>query len=360
MGKDVVVDRYGRLYEMPRQLALLGHDVRGFCLSYRPSAALDVVDEHADGKLRWISPAMGFARVPGLLAYPRKVLAALNEFRPDVIVGASDAVHVVLAGWLSRRLSTPYAVDLYDNFESFKLTRFPGLERAYRAAIGRAAVVSCTGNALADYVRQTCSPRGVVIALPSTVDRSVFRRGDKAAARRELALPEGALLVGTAGGLLAERGIDTLYDAFQQLAASNRNVHLVLAGPVDSSCPPPVSPRVHYLGALAHTRVALLFQALDLGVIYLRDTPFGRYCFPQKAYEMLACGLPLAAANIGEMPHLLATAPQSLYDVDNATSLVETISRQLADPQLPSVEFGDWRALASDFEAALRVALQGT
>jgi len=224
MGKDVVVDRYGRLYEMPRQLALLGHDVRGFCLSYRPSAALDVVDEHADGKLRWISPAMGFARVPGLLAYPRKVLAALNEFRPDVIVGASDAVHVVLAGWLSRRLSTPYAVDLYDNFESFKLTRFPGLERAYRAAIGRAAVVSCTGNALADYVRQTCSPRGVVIALPSTVDRSVFRRGDKAAARRELALPEGALLVGTAGGLLAERGIDTLYDAFQQLAASNRTL----------------------------------------------------------------------------------------------------------------------------------------
>jgi len=357
MGKDVIADRYGRLYELPRQLALLGHEVLGLCLSYRPSGAVDVVDTEAGRRLRWVSPAAGATRLPDILRYPHAALAALRDFRPDLIVGASDAPHVVLARWLAGRLHVPYAIDLYDNFESFKLTRIPGLKRAYRKAIASAAVVSCTGNALAEYVKKTCAPNGLVIALPSTVDRIVFQHGDKRTARREFGLPEDAALIGTAGGLLGDRGIGTLYAAFLQLASSDDKLHLVLAGPVDGECPPPTHPRVHYLGMLPHARVARLFHALDLGVIYLRDTAFGRYCFPQKAYEMLACGLPLVAANVGEMPHLLASAPQSLYTADDAAGLAATIRAQLAHPQLPSIEFGDWRALASDFDAALQAAL---
>ena len=34
MGKDVIDDRYARLYEIPYQLAECGHDVLGLCLSY--------------------------------------------------------------------------------------------------------------------------------------------------------------------------------------------------------------------------------------------------------------------------------------------------------------------------------------
>lgn len=37
MGQDVISDRYARLYELPRGLAELGHEVRVFCLSYRPT-----------------------------------------------------------------------------------------------------------------------------------------------------------------------------------------------------------------------------------------------------------------------------------------------------------------------------------
>ncbi len=35
MNHDVITDRYGRLYHLPAELALLGHDVYGFCLSYQ-------------------------------------------------------------------------------------------------------------------------------------------------------------------------------------------------------------------------------------------------------------------------------------------------------------------------------------
>ena len=36
MGKDLLDDRFGRFRELPLELARLGHQVRGLCLSYRP------------------------------------------------------------------------------------------------------------------------------------------------------------------------------------------------------------------------------------------------------------------------------------------------------------------------------------
>ena len=35
MSKDVILDKYARLYEIPNQLAHLGHQVECFCLSYQ-------------------------------------------------------------------------------------------------------------------------------------------------------------------------------------------------------------------------------------------------------------------------------------------------------------------------------------
>jgi glycosyltransferase involved in cell wall biosynthesis len=354
MSKDVIVDRYARLYEIPRQLALLGHDVLGLCLSYYPSKRVDRVDDQADGRLRWIAPVTGKFRILTVIPYPWQVLRTLRGFKPDIIIGASDAPHAILARWLAQRLGTPYAMDLYDNFESFGLTRIPGMRRAFRRAVHEAAVVACTSQALADHVCTTCRPIGKVIALPSTVDFSIFHSADKIMARRALQLPESTRLIGTAGGLLAERGIGTVYEAFLDLAEKRDDVELILAGPTDPGCPPPAHPRVRHLGSITHAQVATLFQALDVGIIYLRDTPFGRYCFPQKAYEMLACGLPLAAANIGEMPHLLATSSQSLYEAENTSSLAKCIEKQFVDPQFPRVPIDDWHVFAQKLDHALR------
>ena len=93
------------------------------------------------------------------------------------------------------------------------------------------------------------------------------------------------------------------------------------------------------LGELPHALAAELFAALDVGVIYLRDTPFGRFCFPQKAYEMAACGIPFVAANVGAMPALLADAPECLYRADDAESLAEALRGQLITPRLTSYNF---------------------
>jgi glycosyltransferase involved in cell wall biosynthesis len=353
MGKDVIEDRYARLYEIPFQLAARGHDVLCLCLSYYADADIDAIHPAGAGRLRWLSRSLGATKIGGIVAYPRWSLGHLRAFAPDVLIGASDIPHVVAGDWLARRLSVPFVADLYDNFESFGLSRIPGFVSAYRRAVRRASLVTCTSEALADYVRVEYGARGDVIAMPSTIDHAVFHPRDKRACREKLGLPLDAKLVGTAGGLHADKGVGTLYDAYLRIADAHGDLHLVLAGPYATSFPPPPHPRIHHLGSIPHDRVAELFSALDVGVIYLRDTPFGRYCFPQKAYEMLACGLPVVAGDVGAMSGLLADARNSLYRPDDAADLAERIAGQLRHPRIPGVRIDDWTTIVGELDARL-------
>jgi teichuronic acid biosynthesis glycosyltransferase TuaC len=353
MSKDVIVDRYARLYEIPFQLAKLGHDVGGFCLSYQGHDDVHQIHDAAPGHLHWESRSLGRLYAPALVAYPHKLLHRLREFAPDLLIGASDIPHVVLSSWLARKLKLPYAVDLYDNFEGFGQARIPGMVTALRNAVRGAGLVTTTSEPLKDFVADVYRARGDVISMPSTVDKTVFRPLDKIECRKSLGLSLDAPLIGTAGGLYRDKGVETLYEAWRIIEKQHQGVHLVLAGPVDPHFPPPSHDRIHYLGSLPHSRTAELFNALDVGAICILDTPFGRYCFPQKAYEMLACGLPVAAAHIGAMINLLADTPCSFYEPANPASLADTLLTQLKNPLKSDVAIGDWSQLIGSLEPRL-------
>jgi glycosyltransferase involved in cell wall biosynthesis len=104
---------------------------------------------------------------------------------------------------------------------------------------------------------------------------------------------------------------------------------------------------------LPHARTAELFNALDVGAICIRDTAFGRYCFPQKAYEMLACRLPVAAADVGAMSHLLADTRSCLYRADDAADLARALLLQLDQPVVADVPIDDWAELVGRLEPRL-------
>jgi glycosyltransferase involved in cell wall biosynthesis len=354
MSKDVILDRYARLYEIPRQLARLGHEVHGYCLSYDSAKEGEWEHEAAPGKLRWESRSLGRWKLPALMGHPRHVASRLREFAPDVVIGASDIPHVVLGARLAKQLHVPFVADLYDNFEGFGQARIPGFVSALRRAVRNADLVTTTSEPLRDFVIKTYRARGAVIAMPSTVDKSVFHARDRTASRQALGLPAEARLIGTAGGLYADKGIADLYAAWELLEARDPGLHLVLAGPYEAATPPPRGARVHWLGPLPHAQVAELFCALDVGVMCIRDTPFGRYCFPQKAYEMLACNLPVVAADIGAMSALFAGTPGHLYRAGDAADLADCIERQLQSPAASTLPIEDWTQLIGRIEPEIR------
>lgn len=356
MGKDLLDDRFGRFREIPLELANLGHEVSGVCLSYRPRAEGFQRDPTPTGAatVSWHSVNVGRVILPGLFQYWRNVEGLVRQLGPDLIWACSDAPHVIFGVRLARRLATNCVADLYDNFESFPLTRLPGVLPSFKRAVRQAEGVTCVSEPLAQWVSQHYHRTRPILVLPNGVRPDLFYPQDQRVCRRLLGLPEDAHIIGTAGAMHRNRGIDTLFRGFTLLAAEEKNLHLALAGPRNRSSHIPKGPRIHDFGMVPLEKVPLLINALDVAVICNRDSLFGRYSFPQKAYEILACRTPLIAAAVGPMKEMLHRHPQCLFEPDNPHSLAQAARFMLQNRTVPNCQVPSWSDLAKRLEAFLK------
>jgi len=351
-GKDLIDDRFGRVFELPAWLARSGHEVTGLALSYRTAAV---------GKRRWhdlpglVWHSANIGRVP-FLNYFRTLRRLIRETQPELIWVCSDAFHAILGERLQHHFRIPTVIDLYDNFESFPATRFPGVLPLFRRACRNVSGLTLVGTALRDYVQKEYGAGSPMLVLQNGTNPALFQPHDRAASRRTLGLPEHGRFIGTAGSISAGRGIVVMFDAFLELAKDMPDLHLVFAGPRDGTVSRYKHPRIIDLGILPQERVPLLLSALDLGVISNLESPFGRYCFPQKLYEFAACGIPFVAADVGETAAMLLQQPHLLFTPSNASELADRVRGMLQGeypPQL-AVPVRTWEELGGELEAFFR------
>ena len=345
MARDLLDDRYGRFWELPLQLATSGFLVNGLCLSYRPRPERKSDDGDQSTAVRWSSLNVGRLMPLGGKSYWRELDRIGDELRPDIIWACSDVPHAVLGVAAARRLGAKLVIDLYDNFESYPLSRIPGVNRALRRAISQADGVTCVSSPLARLIEEQYGFTGRIVVIENAIPAGVFHRGDKAACRTRFGLPANAILIGTAGALSRNRGIECLLQAFEKLAQERADVHLVLAGASSPDLTIPIGDRVHYLGLLPPDAVPSFLSTLDVGVVCNRDSAFGRYCFPQKLYESIACELPVAVARVGAMADLLREFPSNLYEPDDVDSLLSTLRELCRRPTVPAISVPTWSDL---------------
>jgi glycosyltransferase involved in cell wall biosynthesis len=352
MGKDLLDDRFGRFWELPLELARRGHEIRGISLSYRKRSEGSFMPSlgTGTGNIKWHSVNLLNAPWLGPRRYFRLARQIIGDFRPAVIWACSDAYHAILAHRLAKDSSTKLVVDLYDNFESYPATKLPGVLPLFKRAVKAADGVTCVSSQLVNYVAERYRSRAPALLLENAIRTDLFRPMERAACRRQLGLPSAAKIIGTAGALYASRGIDALYRGFAILAAENPNLHLALAGPRRSASAIPRGERIHDFGALPLDQVAVLFNALDVAVVCNRDSSFGRYNFPQKAREIIACGTALVAAEVGAMKAILRDQRQCLFAPDDAVSLAAAIRTQLAQPTSLDHKVPAWSDLAVQLE----------
>lgn len=345
MGHDVIEDKYARLYEQPYQLAQLDNEVLGVCLSYRSCTARDEHHATKKGSLHWLGFSSGRIR-QNLCLYPLKLLAVAKQFAPDVIIASSDCLHIALGQWVAAKTNSTFVADLYDDYETFGLSKIPGVKRVYRKALRKASVISCVSEHLAEHIRREYKTNAIVFSLPSTINREIFFPRNKTEARKKFGIDPNAIIVGTAGGLTPEKGIDIVYEAFLQLAKTNEKIQFLIAGPHPANFPPPKNPNIHYLGCLKHTDVADFFCSLDVGIVYLNDTQYGQLSFPQKALEMAACKIPMVVTAIGDMKYLFNAEKNELYTAGSSSSLASAIEEQLKSPYINELMIEDWESLS--------------
>lgn len=168
----------------------------------------------------------------------------------------------------------------------------------------------------------------------SRFDANRFDMAARAETRAELGIAEDAVVVGSVGRLVAEKGFPELFEAFKDVA---ENVVLVVVGPVDPDKPDAVpeavledamSRGVRVLGM--RTDVDQLYAAMDLFVLASH-----REGFPRAAMEAAAMGLPIIATDIRGCRQVVSNGDNGfLVPVASPLALRDAISALVKDPAL--------------------------
>jgi teichuronic acid biosynthesis glycosyltransferase TuaC len=358
MNHELIDERYGRFRELPLALAVAGHEVAGICLSYRTRNEGRLDDIEKNGKVVW--HMLNFKRLLsfGSKSYRNTINTIKKDFRPDLIWACSDALHAILGAHIAKRIGASLVIDLYDNFESYLATHIPGVTATFRRALRHANGITCISRPLEKYIRKTSSCKCPIEVIENAVPGGLFHLMNQLNCRQELGLPADGILIGTAGAISKSRGIETLFKAFKILSQELPNIHLALAGTCDKGLSLPNNPRIHYLGMLPSERVPLFLSCLNVSVICNRDSDFGRYCFPQKFYESVACRVPIVAAATDSIKELLRNNPGHLFKPEDVDDLVTVLRRHIDKPVPLQLEAPTWSNLAYRLEDFFRLVLK--
>ncbi len=142
--------------------------------------------------------------------------------------------------------------------------------------------------------------------LPNAIDADAYASAANTRDfRKELGIGGDALLVASAGRLVAEKGVLQLAQAVERLAGDRANVHVAMAGagPLEAQVAQMGCGNVHLLGKLDRADMAALLAQADV------------YCLPSRSegfattlLEAAACGTPSIVTDVGGTDELIPDA----------------------------------------------------
>jgi hypothetical protein len=288
-----------------------------------------------------------------LLALPRLLahyLAAVRQRRPDII-HAVDLPMLVVAVLIAPLAGRPRIV--YDAFEVYRVMMAGRLPPALLWVIGvlerrlprRAVLVITPGETRRRYFRGL----GIEsVSIPNWVDPPTHSV-ERGAARARLEIPADVFCVVYAGALNPARDLDALVRH-----ARRRPEHLVViagAGPDEVRLRTEAIelPNVRIAGWLADPSDLLaasdaLFYALR------RNHPYAALAAPNNLYVAIACQVPLAYREQGELAEVGALHEIGVPFDDDAT--LDAALDQLAEPAVNARIRTSLRAMARDYRWA--------
>lgn len=347
MHHDVIHDRYGRLYEIPSQLSRCSNTaVNAYCLSYRRSDEGTVL---VDGQTSWKSSNT----VPNILRHTRSLSNDIKRLRPEVVISSSDLFHIVLAWLLAKKHDLPFVADLYDNYESFGMARVPALKPLYRRALKSADHVITVSEVLNEHVRKSAK-HDRVTTIESTINKGQFFKMEQREARERISMKfdDNLIYLGLCGGLNKLHGVNLFLEGFAYAQSLNSRLRLILAGHLDIKLPVPDT-GITYIGALEHCQMNNFYNAMDINAISMLENCFGKYAFPQKAYEIAATRTPCMVPNFGPMARLFCSLQHSYYRPGDPLSISETLLQLASEPETANIPIPTWQDHAKSIRSIL-------
>ena len=338
MGRDLVSSPYGRFFHLPRILSERGHDVRVVLLDYRAGPPLDERVEN----VRLISTS--------IYSYRAELRRQMADDPADWVIGFSDTYFGILAVRLAKRFSRRACIDAYDNYESYVPWCYP-LHWLWRNSLTKADLVTAAGPDLVEKLSASRQETQHSAVVPMAADPSFFATGSQSDSRKLLGLPQEGKLVGYCGSLHQSRGVDTLFRSIDSVKRRDPEIRFYHSGRTWKNVELPET--LHSLGYLPDDHVPHLLRAMDTLVVVNRDSEFGRYSYPVKLYEAMACGVPAVATRTPATEWIMAGHADRLVPPSDPEALAATIVRSLNDSMSSYGRQSTWESSCDLFERAL-------
>src|SRR5437016_1816455 len=265
---------------------------------------------------------------------------------PDVIYERAS-LYGTAGVALARELKVPLFVELNAPLpveqSAYRATVLGELvAQAERGALLQADAVLTVSAPLRDYVVSLGVEPGRVSVVPNGVDATLFQPSPPdPAGRARWGLGDGPVL-GFVGGLRPWHGVEALPTLLEKLMGHHPHLRLLVAGdgPQRGELERDLRERgvarsAVFTGSVPHEDVAELIRQFDVALApYPRlDHPF--YFSPLKLFEYVACGVPVVAAEVGQIAEVVRDGETGLlYPPGDADALVAACDRLLADPPL--------------------------
>lgn len=286
-------------------------------------------------------------RVVSLSLYWLEAARSAAAWKPD-IVHANDGNTLAPAAWVSRTCGAKVVYDVHELWRHRNVRTDRPVAPFVEAAIEKLGIVRAAGVITVSPSIATWLHEEYDLPVRPTLVRNIPRAPSEESTtqaptgqlRSMAGLAADTQVIAYGGRITTSRGIE---DTLQALALLPTTTHFVLLGygepdylaALDTLIAElGVTERVHFVGAVASDQVAAALADADLSVVFVRPVCLSyEFSLPNKLFESIHAGLPIAAANLPDTAALVREhGVGEIFDVDSPADMAATIATVLADP----------------------------
>lgn len=287
--------------------------------------------------------------VGGLAAFARRIDAAVDAFRPDMLHAHSPVLDAIAALRVARARGLPLVYEIRAFWEDAAVGNGTGTEGSAKYRVTRAmeswAVQRADAVAvICEGLRSDLIARGVaadkIVVSPNGVDLTLF--GEPVARDTALAASLGlddAETIGFIGSFYDYEGLDDLIAAMPALVTARPKARLLLVGggPMEAAlraqaAASPAADAIRFVGRVPHTEVERYYALVDVLAYPRKRMRLTDLVTPLKPLEAMAQGKLVAASDVGGHRELIRDGDTgTLFAPDDPAAIAMALAGLLAD-----------------------------